>query len=314
MKLSLVIPTFSRYEELNRCLKIIVSEIDKLSEEQRDRIEVIVGDNCSPVCTDEVIYRNKVNCNLIYIRRNKNIGLTNNVIELTKIANGDYVMWLTDDDFLIDGAIKFLLDLLDKVDDNIGYIWSNLPTFDTRSGKIITIAFESFFENTLLEKGRLNASKFAPVGWALSRQIYKKSTIDFEGVARINNAYFPIYLAANAMINHQSLYVNSPYVVHSYFNTEHWEEWGNDILDRKLRIFCDSCTILELSIKPKAHETEILSNLKDYRLIEMNNYKSSSHFNNLVERDGVAKISNSIKANLGDFTYLFDEIKNFLFQ
>jgi glycosyltransferase involved in cell wall biosynthesis len=310
--LSIVIPTFSRYQELGRCLDSLVRELDTLEKKELSNIEVLIGDNCSPQSPLDLIIKKNINVNLIFIGRKSNIGLVCNVLDITQKASGEYVLWLTDDDLLVPGALRYILDKLNSIDKDIGFMWCALPTFDARTGEIFTVASESFSDTTFLEASRVNASLFAQVGWALTRQIYKKNAIDFEGVRKIDNAYFPIYLASQAMMNFSSAYFDFPYVLHSYHNQEHWEEWGIDELTRKLRIFCDALTIMDISIKPQVFEIDIVKNLWNYRQKEISDNFRSDMFKTILKSRGVDSILRDIRANLGTYGYIYPEITNHL--
>jgi glycosyltransferase involved in cell wall biosynthesis len=312
MLLSIVMPTFSRYQELGRCLDSLVRELDTLEKEELVNIEVLIGDNCSPQFPLDLIIEKNMNINLIFIGRKSNIGIVRNILDLTQKASGEYVLWLTDDDLLVSGALRYILDKLNSIDKDIGFMWCALPTFDARTGKLFTVASKSFTDTTFLEASRVNASLFAQVGWALTRQIYKKDAIDFEGVRRIDNAYFPIYLASQAMINFRSAYFDFPYVLHSYYNQEHWEEWGIDELTRKLRIFCDALTIMDISIKPQVFEIDIIKNLWNYRQKEISDNFSSDMFKRILESRGIDSILRDIQENLGIYRYIYPEITNHL--
>ena len=309
MILSIVIPTYNRYEELGRCLSSIAKALSIISLDKRKDIEILIGDNNSIKSTRELVLNFCHEINIVYVQRCKNIGLTKNVLDLTVKASGKYVMWLTDDDLILPSGIDYILKNLQEISDDVGFIWGQLPTFDVRTGSIFTIASKSFNEKTKNENGKAFASAHGSVGWALSRQIYKKTALDFDGVSEIDNAYFPIFLASRAMLNHSSVYLDEPYVLHAYHNKEYWEEWGDDELRRKLRIFCDALTILDIALLPHPHESEVIENISKYRRTEIKNYTSSSDFKLIVDREGLNSVLHQIKERLGNFIYIFKEIE-----
>lgn len=312
--LSIVVPTFSRPKELERCLATIGTNLKNLPERQRLSLEVIVGDNCSPIPVDQIVRDAKLECHLICVRRFENIGMFANIMDLTARAAGKFVMWLTDDDWLLPGALAYLIATLESlpVDSDVGFLWGMLPTVDVRTGAIFTIASRSFDKTTYVPSGRLSAALHGWVGWGLTRQIYRKSAIDFEGVAKIDNAYFCLFLAARALANNGGLYLELPYVMHSYYNVEFWGEWGSDDLFRYLRIFCDALVVHDLALCPNLHENDIIEILQKRRRQDMDSYLGSDRFLKLVERDGEEAVVAEIGDLLGRYRYILGEVQDFL--
>jgi glycosyltransferase involved in cell wall biosynthesis len=307
--LSLIIPTFSRYEELARCIGSVAAELDSLTEDDRFSVEIIVGDNCSPRPPSALVFSKISSVDVVFVQRARNEGGLSNILDLTKRARGEYVMWLTDDDALLPGALNYIMSNLRALAGApVGFIWGSLPTLDARTGKVVYIDSQSFPKTTRVEATRINASAFAPMAWALSRQIYNRSVLDLECIGGLNNAYTQIALAAKAISAQGGLFLEKPYVLHSYFNHEHWEEWGSDVLIRKLRVYCDGLWILEQAMQPEPHESEVLRNLQAYRVKKHRAYLGSVPFRQLLERDGVEVFLKSAEVLLQDFKHIYTEL------
>jgi glycosyltransferase involved in cell wall biosynthesis len=311
--LSIVIPTYSRPSELTRCLQSVRSEVDSVEVEARENLEIVIGDNCSPIPVDNIVLGSNINCNLKYIRRLKNIGSHANIINLSKAADGKYFLWLTDDDFLVSGALKPLLNVLTTLPEHVGFIWTSLPTFDSRTNKIFTVASQSFQRSTFVKAGRLGAATYGNVGWALSRQIYRKAAVNLEDAQGINNAYWTAYLATKVMADYDSFYYDRPYIMHSYYNQEHWEEWGIDLLDRKLKIFCDYCKVFDQALMPMAHEHAVLEVLKQRRVDYYLGHRRNEHFIQILARDGRQLVEHKIKLLLEQYPMICNEAIQYLF-
>lgn len=90
---TVAIPTYNRKKFLCRALHSVFLQT-------YSNLEVIVSDNCSESYNfDDVIqkFQSKFkNCK--FIRQTTNIGPINNFMYCLNIANGDYFMWLADDD------------------------------------------------------------------------------------------------------------------------------------------------------------------------------------------------------------------------
>ena len=307
--LSLIIPTFSRFEELARCIGSVAAELDSLTEEDRFGVEIIVGDNCSPRPPSSLVFSKIVSADIVFVQRSKNEGGLANILDLNTRARGEYVMWLTDDDALLPGALNYILSNLKALEGApVGFIWGCLPTFDARTGKVAYIDSQSFPKTTRVEATRINASAFAPMAWSLSRQIYHRSVLNLECIWGLNNAYAQIALAAHAISAKGGLFLEKPYVLHSYFNHEHWEEWGEDVLIRKLRVYCDGLWILEHAIQPQPHESEVLRHLQAHRVKKHRAYLGSVPFRQFLERDGAEFVLQSAKVFLQDYEHIYSEV------
>jgi glycosyltransferase involved in cell wall biosynthesis len=105
--LSICIPTFNRAELLDLMLRSIGPQIA----EHSDQVELIVADNCSPDGTEAVVRRAQRVAPIRYHRHATNIGWTKNVFALTgDLAQGEYFWLLGDDDMLLKGKLKPILE------------------------------------------------------------------------------------------------------------------------------------------------------------------------------------------------------------
>ncbi len=101
MILSILIPTYNRSKFLEKNLQIVKQHINKI--DGYNTIEIVVSNNCSPDDTDEIVNKFiKANpeLNINYLIQETNIGLENNALEVLKYAEGEYVMYLGDDDYV----------------------------------------------------------------------------------------------------------------------------------------------------------------------------------------------------------------------
>ena len=87
------------------CLNSIVSQSDDMGE----TVEVLVSDNFSTDDTwDRLTKYSFINpsINLKISRNKENLGAVENCKVLVRMSNGENLFWLTDDDFLLPGALK----------------------------------------------------------------------------------------------------------------------------------------------------------------------------------------------------------------
>lgn len=123
---SVIIPTFNRKEMLTKA-------IDSVLEQDYKNIEIIVSDNASEDGTHLLMkeYTQK-HKNIIYIRREENIGAHKNGYNAYKdYAKGEYIYFLSDDDYFLGGT--FIRKAVD--------VFINYPTV-----AIVTGITELYFE------------------------------------------------------------------------------------------------------------------------------------------------------------------------
>ncbi len=124
--LTIAIPTFNRYETLKESLDSISNQWHL---DLSDEIEVIVSDNASDDETPTIVeYTSFKNVNAKYIRNVTNVGPDRNWFNCWNLAEGKYVLLLSDDDVLFPGCISACVNLL-KENPDILYLtvgnWSD---------------------------------------------------------------------------------------------------------------------------------------------------------------------------------------------
>ena len=103
---SIGIPTYNRARLLERAIESVLAQ-------DYANIEVILSDNASDDSTrelSEVICRRDPRVR--YIRQESNIGASANFLAVLRAANGEFFMWLADDDWLGPGYILHCLSLM----------------------------------------------------------------------------------------------------------------------------------------------------------------------------------------------------------
>ena len=109
--LSICIPTYNRCTILDKSMQIIKKQFDLLK--NKDNIEIIVSDNHSQDNTPEIVNRLiKQNLPIRYIRNRTNIGPDRNFVQCFTQAKGKYLWLLGDDDFIKEGALEKIINIL----------------------------------------------------------------------------------------------------------------------------------------------------------------------------------------------------------
>ena len=121
--LSICIPTFNRPKAFKRFLSRLLPQIDS-------RVEIVIRDDSPNDDTKKIFYSliEDINISHKYFHDSK-IGLDAAVLFLLENASGDYVWFFGDDDELLDGGIKAVLNLMDNNND-LNFIWANFALSD----------------------------------------------------------------------------------------------------------------------------------------------------------------------------------------
>lgn len=123
--LTIAIPTFNGANTIASNLGILLPQCD-------ERVEIIISDNGSTDRTQEIIHEFMKDYPFIrYIRNEHNIGPDSNYLQCMNMAKGKYTLLLSDDDVLIEGRLKVILDFLESSED-ISLVYLNAVSFRER--------------------------------------------------------------------------------------------------------------------------------------------------------------------------------------
>lgn len=119
--LSICIPTYNRAAYLDESLRRIHRQYRTL--DRSDAVEIIVSDNCSDDDTEAVVRR--YTCDGLpvrYIRNSENLGMDGNFMQCFRLSQGRYAWLLGDDDYLKDGSLQWMVDMLSAEDYGLVHI------------------------------------------------------------------------------------------------------------------------------------------------------------------------------------------------
>lgn len=275
--LSFIVPTYNRSNYLKRCLDSILSQ-------EVDCYEIIVSDNASPDNTQEIMQNYIKYPQVHYFRNEVNVGARENIYKATGSAQGEYIFWLSDDDYLLPNALSKVMDVI-HTHPKAGYIYSPVVTIDERNGQI-SCRRDDFQESKLVDFSLKHFPTVMSSAWVFSRQILKKELIDWHlWEQHKDNAYFMLIIVGNILLHYSAYYISDDLVHHTWFNVIYWEEYGIDNLSIQLVTATDYSQCMKI----------VLSNYKNklvkYKLIlcwERKNLLSMLNSNN--------EIANSFKS------------------
>lgn len=120
--LTICIPTYNRARTLKESLDRLCNQITK---EIKDLIYIFISDNCSPDSTKDVVQGYiDLGYPIMYHRNEENVGVERNFLKCFYAVRTQYMWLLGDDDFLKDGSLTYVVNLLQK--NEYGYIYLNI--------------------------------------------------------------------------------------------------------------------------------------------------------------------------------------------
>ena len=119
--LSICIPTYNRAHYLRECLDNIVCQFK--NREVNDQVEIVISDNASEDNTRKVVeeYQKRFS-NIRYFKNSQNLGFDRNVDRVISEAKGVFCWTLSDDDYLQNKALKFVIKAI-KENPEVAYIF-----------------------------------------------------------------------------------------------------------------------------------------------------------------------------------------------
>ena len=113
MKISFNIPTYNRAKYLKKNLDILTAQIKELHKE--NDVEINISDNASTDDTKSIVetfISAYPEIHISYHCNAKNLGPDGNFITAMHLAKGDYSLLWGDDDFLKDGGLARIFELV----------------------------------------------------------------------------------------------------------------------------------------------------------------------------------------------------------
>ncbi|HAJ36085.1 MAG TPA: hypothetical protein DCL15_10365 [Chloroflexi bacterium] len=299
LQFSVLIATYNRAESLCHAVQSVLSQ-------PGDYFEVIVGDDASPDHTQDAIKPFLADSRVRYYRNEFNLGMCDNYLKIFGEARGDYIFVLTDDDWLLDGGLERIRGIIQQ-HPQVGYILSDLPTVDARTGKVVSLD-RVFSTDRLLEPGLKTLEDLAGAAWVLSRQVIRRDLVDWQTWRKFkDNIFFPIIYSGRAMLKDASYYLADAVVMHTWFNKVFWHKFGKDDLDINFNLARDrhlamSAILYDYSGSPEA---ERLIRRWELRTLKLYLNSESYGFYDLVRyyglRAALAKVQKDFRISPGGY-------------
>lgn len=111
IRLTVAVPTFNGFKTLGETLGSIVSEISSLD---RPAVNLEIFDNGSTGPSEEFLNSLSLPAGSIIHRAAQNLGYDENIKRAVQNSQGDFVKIIADDDLLVPGTLKSILDIIDS--------------------------------------------------------------------------------------------------------------------------------------------------------------------------------------------------------
>jgi abequosyltransferase len=204
--ISICIPSYNRPEELNRLLNSIDNKNKAL-------VQIVICEDNAPKRTEirSVVesFKDKTLYNVIYSENIENLGHGGNFRECIQKADGDFIVFMGDDDMFIPETLDEYCVFLNK-NRHCGYILRSSRQL-LNNGKHEYFRYfpeDKFFEPGIDAYTQLFLKSVFMSGFTIKRSLVKDINID----SLDDTLLFQLYLLAEVCLKHPSAYYNTPIV------------------------------------------------------------------------------------------------------
>jgi glycosyltransferase involved in cell wall biosynthesis len=138
MRLSIVIPTLDRCEFLKGTLEDILRERDWLPKHLAAAVDIVVSDNASVDATHAVVQQ-FIGRGVTYVRHEVREDIGPSICRTIGLAKGDFVWVFGDDDLLHPGALRQVVELLQR-NREVAMIYLNRLVLDVQLREVVCVA------------------------------------------------------------------------------------------------------------------------------------------------------------------------------
>lgn len=195
--LSICITSYNRCIELERTLTSI--DIIKYSK----NIEIIISEDNSPKkkLIEDIVtsFKKKSKYTVIFNTNESNLGYDRNLEKLISLSNGDYILFISDDDSFVPNSLDQFIDYVTTHEDSLYF-----QPFVNENNNIKRKYSKSFKKN-----GGINSCRYIYESILFSGLTFKREKIkDINAVQFVNSNYFQVYLFLEIAFKYGISYVN----------------------------------------------------------------------------------------------------------
>jgi glycosyltransferase involved in cell wall biosynthesis len=141
---SIVITSYNRAHWIYKAVESALSQ-------DYPNFEIIISDNNSTDNTGEVLFKYLSNPRVKYSKNDRNIGMFGNFKKATELANGEYITYISSDDYLINNSFVSEAMQLFQSHKNIVVVYEKEQVLDYNTNKIIAINNCHYFDNETMK-------------------------------------------------------------------------------------------------------------------------------------------------------------------
>jgi GT2 family glycosyltransferase len=249
MLLTFLIPAYCRKQG---ALHAALSVLEQCNSTTKGVVEVWVNDDCSPQFEmeqhKEQVAEYHQYCDIHISRNHQNLGMSRNIFKMVSSVKSGFWTVLTDDDFLLPGALLPLLDLLRASVHIDAFSVATLRyCFDASGHFLFKDAVHGTDYPSIIAPGPVNSMKHIQNAHVLTGLVIKSGLDLSSWKHHIDNAYFPMINFASALLSGCCVTINRPWFRHTVNNQTYWHQWGDSDLAISQRINTDYLAALSVS-------------------------------------------------------------------
>jgi glycosyltransferase involved in cell wall biosynthesis len=237
--LTVCIPTYRRPHSVMKAVSSVLTQIDMFSLQKK--VNLIVADDFSGDSTHGILQEIHHD-SFSFCRRPQNLGMSRNLYGMITDITSQYILILTDDDWLQAKALRDVIEILENFDndkDPPGMIWTPRYSY-LESGELYCIETDPYKHTRRIKPGAFSSARNARNGFILSGLIIRREAIAMETWERNSeNGYFPVLIAGEIMVKWTTVFWKRNIVHHTVLNKTHWHRWGSSTVAQQLRLHCD---------------------------------------------------------------------------
>lgn len=203
MILTIGITSYNRVDELIRCLRSVDCN------EYIDNIEIIISEDNSPLrdkIEKAVIeFAEKSKYRIIFHKNEKNLGYDRNLKKLIELANGKYILYVSDDDMFLPCKLSHVLKVLTEND--YGFYYSS--NYNTEKGRYSKQYDSSYKIDSGAEYARAHIYDSILFSGLIFRVEYVRG-LDAERF--LNKNYFQVYMFLYSLYKYGGYYDKEPLI------------------------------------------------------------------------------------------------------
>lgn len=204
--ISICIPSYNRPAELKRLLESIDTAFS-------ESVQIVICEDKAPKRMDvrKVVedFKMTTHYTLKYIENVENYGHGKNMRECIIQADGEYVMFMGDDDVFIPKAFDEFYSFLYN-NDNLGYILRSYAAMESNGTTQYFRYYDTdrYFEAGIESYIHFFSKSVSMSGFTIKRDIVNNFTLDIFD----DTLLYQLYLVAEVCLNYPSAYCNIPFV------------------------------------------------------------------------------------------------------